>query len=66
MLVFLVGAGIGFTAFSKLKTGGFTDPNSGSARAARQLDHRFGDAANVVLPVLGCLGGPARATGFPS
>jgi putative drug exporter of the RND superfamily len=51
LLVFLVGAGIGFTAFGKLKTGGFTDPNSGSARATRQLDDRFGGAANVVLLV---------------
>jgi RND superfamily putative drug exporter len=51
LLVFLVGAGIGFTAFGKLKTGGFTDPNSGSARASRQLDDRFGGAANVVLLV---------------
>ncbi len=50
-LVFLVGAGLGLTAFGKLKTGGFTDPNSGSARAAQQLDDRFGGAANVVLLV---------------
>jgi RND superfamily putative drug exporter len=51
LLVFLVGAGLGFTAFGKMKTGGFTDPNSGSARATRELDHRFGGAAGVVLLV---------------
>ena len=51
LLVFLVGAGLGLSAFGKLKTAGFTDPNSGSARAARQLDDRFGGAANVVLLV---------------
>src|SRR6266566_5101509 len=51
LLVFLVGAGLGLSAFGKLKTAGFTDPNSGSARATRQLDDRFGGAANVVLLV---------------
>ena len=51
MLVFLVGAGVGATAFGQLKTGGFTDPNSGSARATRQLDDRFGGAGDVVLLV---------------
>src|SRR6266545_3007046 len=51
LLVFLVGAGLGFTAFGKLKAAGFTDPNSGSARATRQLDSRFGGAANLVLRV---------------
>ena len=51
LLVFLVGAGIGFTAFGKLKTGGFTDPNSGSAQATRQLDARFGGADSAVLLV---------------
>jgi RND superfamily putative drug exporter len=34
-----------------LKTGGFTDPNSGSARATAQLDDHFGGAGNVVLLV---------------
>lgn len=51
VLVFLAGAGLGLTAFGKLKTGGFSDPSSGSARATRQLDDRFGGAANVVLLV---------------
>src|SRR5690242_9833832 len=27
LIVFLAGAGLGLTAFGKLKTGGFTDPN---------------------------------------
>jgi putative drug exporter of the RND superfamily len=51
LLVFLAGAGLGVTAFGKLKTGGFTDPSSGSARATRQLDDRFGGAGGVVLLV---------------
>lgn len=51
VLVFLVGAGLGVTAFGKLGTGGFSDPGSGSARTTRQLDDRFGGAANVVLLV---------------
>ena len=51
LLVFLVGAGFGFTAFGKLKTGGFTDPNSASARSTQLLDDRFGGASSVVLLV---------------
>lgn len=44
LLVFLVGAGLGFTAFGKLKTGRFSDPNSGSAprRAAPRPPRRSG------------------------
>jgi RND superfamily putative drug exporter len=51
LLVFIGGAGLGITAFGKLKTGGFTDPSSASARATRQLDDRFGGAGSVVLLV---------------
>jgi putative drug exporter of the RND superfamily len=51
LLVFLVGAGLGATAFGKLKTGGFTDPSSASDKATQLLDDRFGGAADVVLLV---------------
>lgn len=51
VLLFAIGAGRGFTAFGKLKTGGFTDPNSGSSRASQLLDDRFGGGGNVVLLV---------------
>ena len=51
LLAFVAGAAVGFTAFGKLKTGGFSDPNSGSARATRQLDKHFGGASSVVLLV---------------
>jgi RND superfamily putative drug exporter len=51
LIVFLIGAGVGITAFGKLKTGGFSDPGSSSARAAQQLDDRFGGASSVVLLV---------------
>src|SRR4051812_2282244 len=56
ILAFLVGGGIGVTAFGKLKTGGFTDPHSGSSQASHLLDQRFGGAANVVLLVHGTRG----------
>jgi RND superfamily putative drug exporter len=51
VLVFVIGAAVGVSAFGKLKTGGFTDPSSGSAQATRLLDTRFGGAANIALLV---------------
>ncbi len=51
LIVFVVGTALGFGAFAQLKTGGFSDPRSASARATRQLDDRFDGAAGLVLLV---------------
>ena len=51
VVLFLGGAALGVGAFGKLKTGGFSDPRSDSARAERQLNDRFGGAGGVVLLV---------------
>jgi RND superfamily putative drug exporter len=51
-VLFLVLAGVfGAGAADRLKAGGFDDPGSESAAAARVLDERFGDSANLVLEV---------------
>jgi RND superfamily putative drug exporter len=65
LVIFIAGTALGFTAFGKLKTGGFADPHSDSAQATRQLDDRFGGAGTVVLLVhatRGNVDNPAVAT----
>ena len=54
-VLFLVLAGVfGAGAGDRLKAGGFDDPGSESAAAARVLDERFGDSANraVLVPAI--------------
>src|SRR2546430_7268398 len=48
----MIGAGaLGFTAFGKLKTEGFTDPNAESSQAQTLLDTHFGGHTNLLLLV---------------
>jgi RND superfamily putative drug exporter len=48
----LIGAGAyGFTAFGKLKTQGFADPNSDSAQAQALIEDHFGGRTNLVFLV---------------
>ena len=51
-LVLLIGAGVlGSTAFSKMQTQGFTDPESESSQAAELLESSFGQRADLVFLV---------------
>lgn len=51
-LVLLIGAGVlGSTAFDKLQTQGFTDPDSESSQAAALVNSRFGERADLVFLV---------------
>ncbi len=63
-----VAAVVGAGAFSKLQGGGFQDPRSESAQAARQITSIFGGGANLVLLVhvdSGSVDSPeGRATGI--
>src|SRR5947199_10747653 len=46
----MIGAGaLGFTAFGKLKTEGFADPNAESSQAQALLDGHFGGRTNLVF-----------------
>src|SRR2546430_4430538 len=48
----MIGAGaLGFTAFGKLKTEGFADPNAESSQAQTLLDTHFGGHTNLLLLV---------------
>src|SRR2546429_4962048 len=48
----MIGAGaLGFTAFGKLKTEGFADPNAESSQAQDLIDGHFGGRTNLVFLV---------------
>src|SRR5260370_15030077 len=49
LLVAVIGAGWGAGVFSKLVTGGFEDPGSGSARAGAQITRALGSQSPDVL-----------------
>ena len=51
-LLVMVGAGaLGFTAFGKLQTGGFADPNAESSQAQDLIDGHFGGRTNLIFLV---------------
>jgi RND superfamily putative drug exporter len=59
-LILLAGAGaFGFTAFSKLKSGGFEDPAAQSSQAAAEIRTHFGERADLVFLIKGPVDDPA-------
>lgn len=59
-LILLAAAGaFGFTAFSKLKSGGFEDPAAQSSQAAAEIKTHFGDRADLVFLMKGPVDDPA-------
>ncbi|WP_158883855.1 MMPL family transporter [Amycolatopsis anabasis] len=62
LLVLVAAGALGFTAFGKLKSQGFSDPAAESSQAADLVNARFGGAADLVFLVAaheGTVDGPA-------
>ncbi|HET6502362.1 MAG TPA: MMPL family transporter [Amycolatopsis sp.] len=66
-LLLICATALGFSAFGKLHTEGFTDPAAESSRAQALIEQRFGGAANLVFLVEARTGtvddAPVRAAG---